>query len=106
MSEQGRGIVGDVETDGDTWHADPERVPLDNLRDNDLETAGWKLLRFNTHHIQEQMADYCLPTIVENINKLDGVEEGRLVPRRINLDAPGGMYQLGLFDDSSGDGEP
>ena len=96
----------DVETDGDTWHADPERVPLDNLRDNDLETAGWKLLRFNTHHIQEQMADYCLPTIVENINKLDGVEEGRLVPRRINLDAPRGMYQLGLFDDSSGDGEP
>jgi hypothetical protein len=32
------------------------------------------------------------------------VDEGRLVPRRINLDAPGGVYQLGLFDDSSGDG--
>ena len=23
----------DIETDGDTWHADPERIPLDNLRD-------------------------------------------------------------------------
>ncbi len=88
----------DVETDGDTWHADPERIPLDNLRDNDLETAGWKLLRFNTYHIQEQMAEYCLPTIVENVNKLGGIDEGRLVPRRINLDAPD-VYQLGLFND-------
>jgi len=47
----------DVETDGDTWHAEPARIPLDNLRDNDLETAGWKLLRFNTKQINEQMAD-------------------------------------------------
>ena len=90
----------DVETDGDTWHADPERIPLDNLRDNDLETTGWRVLRFNTTHIREKMAEYCLPTIVENINRLDGVdEEERLVPRRINLDGPDGAYQLGLFDD-------
>ncbi len=91
----------DVETDGDVWHTDPERVPLDNLRDNDLETAGWKLLRFNTRQINEQMKEYCLPTIVENIGKLGGLDEGRLVPRQINLSAPGGMYQLGLFDDLS-----
>jgi very-short-patch-repair endonuclease len=89
----------DVEADGDTWHADPKRIPLDNLRDNDLETAGWKLLRFNSHHIHEEMAEYCLPTIVETVNKLGGIDEGRVVPRRINLDAPGGVYQLGLFDD-------
>ena len=43
----------DLETDGDSWHADPQRIPQDNLRDNDLETAGWKLLRFNTHHLRE-----------------------------------------------------
>ena len=72
--------------------------PLDNLRDNDLETAGWRILRFNTHHIQEEMAEYCLPTIVENINRLGGVDEGRLVPRRINLDGPGGWQQLILFE--------
>ncbi len=90
----------DVETDGDTWHADPERIPLDNLRDNDLETTGWRVLRFNTTHIREKMAEYCLPTIVENINRLDGVDEKeRLVPRQINLDSPDGAYQLGLFDD-------
>ncbi len=88
----------DLETDGDTWHADPQRIPLDNLRDNDLETAGWKLLRFNTKHLNEQLAEYCLPTVVENVNKLGGVDEGRLAARRINLDA-GGAGQLGLFDD-------
>jgi hypothetical protein len=71
---------------------------LDNLRDNDLETAGWKLLRFNTRQIHEQMAEYCLPTIVENVNKLGGIDDGWLVARRINLDAAG-ADQLGLFDD-------
>ena len=27
----------DVETDGDTWHSDPEHSKLDNLRDNDSQ---------------------------------------------------------------------
>jgi len=89
----------DVETDGDRWHADRERIPLDNLRDNGLETAGWRVLRFNTPQIREEMEGYCLPTVVENINRLGGVEEGRVVPRRIDLDAPGGLQQWGLFDD-------
>ena len=93
----------DAETDGDAFHASPERAPQDNVRDNDLKTTGWRILRFNTSQIREKMAEYCLPTIVENISKLGGVDEGRLVPRRINLDAPGGAYQLGLFDDTSHD---
>jgi len=89
----------DVETDGDIYHANPERAPQDNVRQNDLETAGWRVLRFNTPQICERMGEYCLPTIVENINDLGGVDEGRRVPRRINLDAPDGAHQLGLFDD-------
>lgn len=88
----------DVETDGDTWHSDPARIPLDNLRDNDLETVGWRVLRFNTHHIREEMEEYCLPTVVENINRLDGAEEGKLVGRRFTLDAQGGYQQLMLDD--------
>ena len=91
----------DVETDGDTWHADRERIPLDNLRDNDLETVGWRVLRFNTHHIREAMTEYCVPTIVENVNRLGGVNGGRLVPRRISLDGPGGWQQLILFEPGS-----
>lgn len=88
----------DIETDGDTWHANPEKAAQDNLRDNDLETAGWKLLRFNTHQIQEQMAEYCIPTVVETINKLGGVDEGGVVPRKIDLSVPDDSHQLGLFD--------
>ncbi|MGQ9546805.1 MAG: endonuclease domain-containing protein [Dehalococcoidia bacterium] len=90
----------DVETDGDTWHASPERIPLDNLRDNDLETAGWKLLRFNTFQIREAMAEYCLPTIVENINRLGGLEEQRVVLPKRSLRAQWGQHQLTLFEHS------
>lgn len=89
----------DVETDGDEWHANPEKAASDNLRDNDLESVGWQQLRFTTHQIQEQMAKYCIPKIVETINNLDGLEEeGKFTPRKMDLNAPGGAYQLGLFD--------
>lgn len=88
-----------VETDGDTWHADPARIPKDNLRDNDLETTAWNLLRFNALQLHEQMHQYCLPTIVENINRLGGVDEGRMVARPINLD-PATPTQLSMFDDA------
>ena len=93
----------DVETDGDTWHADPQRIPLDNLRDNDLETAGWRVLRFNTHHIREEMVEYCVPTIVENITGLGGLSTSGLVPRQIWLDVPEGTRQLTLSEKDSSD---
>jgi very-short-patch-repair endonuclease len=89
----------DIETDGDEWHANPEKAAQDNLRDNDLESKGWQQLRFSTHQIQERMADYCLPTIATTINNLGGIEEdGKLLARKISLDAPDGLYQPGLFD--------
>ncbi|MGH2521173.1 MAG: endonuclease domain-containing protein [Anaerolineales bacterium] len=89
----------DIETGGDEWHANPEKAVLDNLRDNDLESRGWQQLRFTTHQIQEQMAEYCAPKVVEMINTLNGLDEGKFVPRKIDLSAPDGSYQLGLFDD-------
>ena len=88
----------DIETDGDTWHSNPEKASEDNLRDNALEGAGWSLLRFNTPQLREQMPDYCVPTIVNKVNGLGGLNEGGGTPRRIDLDPPGGMHQLGLFD--------
>ena len=87
-----------VETDGDAWHGDRARISHDNLRDNDLETAGWKLLRFNTLQLNDAMADYCVPTIVNNLKALGGLEEGRVVPRDIQSE-PGHPSQLSLFDD-------
>lgn len=63
----GRGKV-DVETDGDTWHANPKKARQDNVRDNALKTAGWRVLRFTTKQIREEMSAYTLPKIVGNIN--------------------------------------
>jgi very-short-patch-repair endonuclease len=89
-----------IETDGDEWHANPERAAIDNLRDNDLESQGWQQLRFTARQIQEQMAEYCVPTIAETINTLGGVQEGsQLVARKINTKVPPGMYQPPLFGD-------
>jgi very-short-patch-repair endonuclease len=88
----------DVETDGDTWHADPRRIPLDNQRDNNLEIAGWKLLRFNTKQLNERMAEDCLPKIVKIVEKLGGISDHRMIPPDIRLD--GGPSQMSLFDDA------
>ena len=88
----------DVETDGDTWHANPEKAVQDNIRDNDLSTVGWQILRFSTVQIREHLEDYCLSTVIQNINGLGGIENGKIVPRKIDLRADG-SYQPRLCDD-------
>lgn len=90
----------DVETDGDAWHANPDRAGKDNLRDNELEVAGWHLLRFRAQAIKEQMAEYCIPRIVKEINNCGGVAEDGGRSRKIDLSAPAGLHQPSLFDDS------
>lgn len=90
----------DVETDGDAWHANPERAAEDNRRDNDLETDGWRILRFNGQQIREEMATYSLPIISENINRLGGLSTDRNIPRNVYLETP---TQLSLFDPPSTD---
>jgi very-short-patch-repair endonuclease len=89
-----------IEADGDFWHANPQRIPQDNLRNNDLGMNGWTVLRFNSKQIAEELESYCLPAIIENINTLGGVDEGYLVVRHANLD-PSGPIQLSLFDRES-----
>lgn len=89
----------DVETDGDTWHHAPEQVDSDKHRDNLLNTVGWRVLRFTSHQIQEQMQDYCIDKVAENINRLGGIDTDRLIPRKIDPNAPPGTYQPSLFDD-------
>jgi very-short-patch-repair endonuclease len=95
-----------VETDGDLWHADPKRIPLDNRRDNDLETAGWKLLRFNTKQIQEEMAEYCMPTIQENIKRLEGLADQTARTPAVDSSVPADWHQLLLFDSAGSVGQP
>jgi very-short-patch-repair endonuclease len=87
----------DVETDGDTWHANPAAAKRDNRRDNDLETAGWHVIRFTSKRIREEVEDYCLDTVVKAANRLGGIENGGVVPRQAGKSA--GAYQARLFDD-------
>lgn len=89
----------DIETDGDSWHSNPKKATEDNYRDNALKTAGWKVLRFNTPQIREELAEYCVPTIVENVNNLAGLNDERLVARKFDPKNPDGSQQMGLFDD-------
>jgi very-short-patch-repair endonuclease len=93
----GRGQL-DVETDGDTYHAFPQKARADNRRDNALHAAGWQVLRFNSLEIRETASTYCVETVMETIDRLGGLDEGGLVPRRVDPQAPPGVYQMGLWE--------
>ena len=88
----------DVETDGDTWHANPEKAAQDNRRDNALNVIGWAVLRFSTPQVVDQLMEYCIPTIAAKINSLGGVDDNGVVARRIELPNEGGFHQKSLFD--------
>ncbi len=75
----------DVETDGDTWHANPEKAAKDNRRDNALKMLGWQVLRFTTAQILNELSEYCVPTVVATINTLGGVDESGATPRKIDI---------------------
>lgn len=92
----GRGQL-DVETDGDTYHPFPEKTRADNRRDNALHSAGWQVLRFNSLEIRETASTYCVETVMQTIDRLGGLDEGDLVPRRVDTQAPPGAYQMGLW---------
>lgn len=87
-----------IETDGDKWHHTPEKAPQDNLRNNDLVTSGWQVLRFTGNQIHDQMSKYCIPKIVDEINNLGGVEIDKSTYRRIDLGLPGTTFQQSFFD--------
>jgi very-short-patch-repair endonuclease len=87
-----------IETDGDRWHADPARIPEDNRRNNALASDGWKVLRFNTHQIREEMADYCVPQIAETVNQLGGLEPHTEAPHTYIKSDEGIAQQMTLFD--------
>jgi very-short-patch-repair endonuclease len=92
----------DIETDGDRWHIDAEKSRLDNRRDNDLETHGWRTLRFSSQQIREELETYCVQTVVANVNHLGGVEEPSLwMPRTVHPEAARGIYQPSLFNPPS-----
>lgn len=89
-----------VETDGDTFHTQPNQVEYDNQRQNALETRGWHVLRFNSKQVREKMEPYCIPEIQRAINQLGGLSDEGLVPRVFYPKS--GATQLSLFEAKAG----
>ena len=88
----------DIEADGDTWHADKDRIPQDNERNNALGAQGWHVLRFNGQQIREGLAEYCVPKIAETINQLGGLSDDGPAPRTFHVSGDQITQQLTLFD--------
>jgi very-short-patch-repair endonuclease len=88
----------DVETDGDTWHATKERIPLDNRRNNALGSDGWRVLRFSGRQIRESLESICIPQITRTISDLGGLADGGLVSRVFYNTSNGLAQQLAMFD--------
>jgi len=78
----------DIETDGDKYHHHPEYAAKDNLRNNDLTSNGWSVIRFDSYQIREKMGTYCLPTIMTNINKLGGIDFDKTSMERFEKQNP------------------
>jgi len=91
----------DIETDGDTWHAERERIRTDNDRNNDLTAARWHVLRFNGQEIREAAGTHCISRITELIGRLGGLKEETVVPRVFYELPDGSAQQLALFEKES-----
>jgi very-short-patch-repair endonuclease len=91
----------DVETDGDTYHVGVEQGTRDNLRNNNVESLGWHVMRFNTKQIQEQCKEYCLPKIQNGITSLGGLVDDGMVPRKFINKGGLSAQQLTLFEEKA-----
>lgn len=87
-----------VETDGDFYHINPIKAPLDNARDNALQISGWTVLRYSTRQIKEGLQTECLRGIEASINTLGGLSSDGLVPRYFYTNGDHTQQQLNLFE--------
>jgi len=87
----------DLETDGDTWHAQRDRIKTDNQRNNQLAQKGWQVLRYNGDEIRSNM-DHCVREVQKTITTLDGLSDDGLVPRVFTKDGDQVVQQLSMFE--------
>jgi very-short-patch-repair endonuclease len=91
----------DVEVDGDQWHHTAERAPIDNLRNNELVSFGWQVLRFTAKQVRDSLGEYCIWEVRKTIKRLDGLSSDGLVSSKFyhlpGLDAE----QHSLFEASA-----
>jgi very-short-patch-repair endonuclease len=88
----------DIEADGDEWHHNPNAAEKDNLRNNDLSSKGWNIIRFNSDQIQEKISTYCIPKIKNSINNQGGIGIDHYFAKRFEEFNEDGDYQYNFFD--------
>jgi very-short-patch-repair endonuclease len=87
----------DVETDGDTWHAQKDRIKTDNERNNQLAQKGWQVLRYNGDEIRSNMG-HCVREVQKTITTLDGLSDDGLVSRVFVKEGDQVIQQLSMFE--------
>lgn len=85
----------DVEVDGDTWHANPERAAVDNERDNSLASVGWRTLRFSTSQISEALPE-SIQRLTKTMRTFGGAITTGMGPHRFIQTPSGPAVQLAL----------
>jgi very-short-patch-repair endonuclease len=91
----------DLETDGDTWHLQKDRIKFDNNRNNQLAQKGWHVLRYNGAEIRSNMG-HCVSEVQRTITTLGGLSDEGLVPRKFIKNGNRVIQQLSMFE-SKGD---
>ncbi len=64
----------DVECDGERYHSLPEAFTRDRIRNNQLTSFGWHVLRFSSTEIYRNLKN-CLNTVERTIHILKGLKD-------------------------------
>jgi len=64
----------DLECDGERYHALPDAFTKDRLRNNQLASFGWHVLRFSSREIYRNLND-CLSTVERTVCVLKGLKD-------------------------------
>lgn len=67
----------DVECDGEKYHSMPKALAKDKLRNNQLVSFGWHVLRFSGHDITHNINN-CIAIIERTIDDLGGLDNTAL----------------------------
>ncbi|WP_375559919.1 DUF559 domain-containing protein [Bernardetia sp. OM2101] len=61
-----------IEFDGDQYHTKVNDVKYDKIRNNEISSLGWNILRFTTYQIESEL-EQSISLVKDTINKLGGV---------------------------------
>jgi very-short-patch-repair endonuclease len=87
----------DLETDGDSYHIQKDRIIIDNERNNKLAQKDLQVLRYNGAEIRTNMG-HCIREIQNTITTLDGLSDDGLVPRKFVIEGDHIIQQLSMFE--------